>query len=113
VFLNLGDGSILGKPNGANISPNAPLPRLATPADLTAVEAVDTVSVGTDLPVTTGPNYDPAAADAAAAGATAEDTAWGEIIDVTETQQAARGGNPGKKVKIAKNQAGLSATAIG
>jgi hypothetical protein len=113
VFLNLGDGSILGKPNGANISPNAPLPRLATPADLTAVEAVDTVSVGTDLPITTGPNYDPAAADAAAAGATAEDTAWGEIVDVTETQQAARGGNPGKKVKIAKNQAGLSATAIG
>jgi hypothetical protein len=108
VFLNLGDGSILGKPNGANISPNAPLPQLATPADLTAVEAV-----GTDLPITTGPNYDPAAADAAAAGATAEDTAWGEIIDVTETQQAARGGNPGKKVKIAKNQAGLSATAIG
>jgi hypothetical protein len=108
VFLNLGDGSILGKPNGANISPNAPLPRLATPADLTAVEAV-----GTDLPITTGPNYDPAAADAAAAGATAEDTAWGEIIDVTETQQAARAGDPGKKVKIAKNQAGLSATAIG
>jgi hypothetical protein len=113
VFLDLGDGSILGRPNGANVSPNAPLPTLATPADLTAVEAVDTVSVGTDLPVTNGPNYDPAAADAAASAATPEDTAWGEIIDVTDAPKAARAGKPDKKAKIAKSDAGLIATPIG
>jgi hypothetical protein len=45
--------------------------------------------------------------------ATPEDTAWGEIIDVTEAPKAARTGKPGKKAKIAKNDAGLSATAIG
>jgi hypothetical protein len=120
VFLNLGDGSILGKPNGANVSPNAPLPRLATPADLTAVEAVDNSAVTSDFPTTVGPNYDPAAADAAAAGAaTAEDSAWGEIVDVTDTPKAARAGKsgkagqPGKKAKIAKSDSGLSATPIG
>ena len=113
VFLNLGDGSILGKPNGANVSPNAPLPRLATPADLTAVEAVDNGAVAGEFPATVGPNYDPAAADAAAVAATPEDTAWGEIIDVTDAPKAARSGKAGKKVKIAKNDAGLSATAIG
>jgi hypothetical protein len=111
VFLNLGDGSILGKPNGANVSPNAPLPQLATPADLTAVEAVDT---GADFPATVPPNYDPAAADAAAEGAaTAEDAAWGEIVDVTDAPKAARAGKAGKKVKVAKSDAGLSATPIG
>jgi hypothetical protein len=115
VFLNLGDGSILGKPNGANVSPNAPLPQLATPADLTAVEAVDNAAA--DLPTTVGPNYDPAAADAAAAGAaTAADSAWGEVIDVTDTPKATRAGKngkSGKKAKIAKGDAGLSATPIG
>jgi hypothetical protein len=114
VFLNLGDGSILGKPNGANVSPNAPLPQLATPADLTAVEAVDTV---TDFPATVGPNVDPAAADAAAAGAaTAEDAAWGEIVEVTEvadSPKADRAAKAGKKAKVAKSDAGLSATPIG
>ena len=112
VFLNLGDGSILGKPNGANVSPDAQLPRLATPADLTAVEAVDSAALSSEFPATVGPNYDPAAADAAAA-TTAEDTAWGEIVEVTEAPKAARTGKPGKKAKIAKNDAGLSATAIG
>ncbi len=115
VFLNLGDGSILGKPNGANVSPNAPLPKLATPADLTAVEAVDNAAA--DFPTTVDPNYDPAAADAAAAGvATAADSAWGEIVDVTDTPKAARAGKSGKagkKAKIAKSDAGLSATPIG
>ena len=113
VFLNLGDGSILGKPNGANVSPNAQLPRLSTPADLTAVEAVDNGAVSSEFPAAVGPNYDPATADANVTTATPEDTAWGEIIDVTEAPKAARTGKPGKKAKIAKNDAGLSATAIG
>lgn len=117
VFLNLGDGSILGKPNGANVSPNAPLPRLATPADLTAVEAVDNGAVSSEFPATVGPNYDPAAADAAAAVATtAEDAAWGEVIDVTDAPKAtraAKAGKSGKKAKVATNDAGLSATPIG
>jgi len=120
VFLNLGDGSILGRPNGAPVSPNAALPQLRTPADLTAVEAVDTTSVGTDLPTTVGPNYDPAAADAAAAAAKSANAAWGEIVDVTEAPKGARAGKTGaaknsvgKKVKIAKTDAGLSATPIG
>ena len=112
VFLNLGDGSILGKPNGANVSPDAQLPRLATPADLTAVEAVDSAALSGEFPATVGPNYDPAAADVAAA-TTPEDTAWGEIVEVTEAPKAARTGKPGKKAKIAKNDSGLSATAIG
>jgi hypothetical protein len=111
VFLNLGDGSILGKPNGANVSPNAQLPRLSTPADLTAVEAVDNGAVSSEFPPAVGPNYDPAAADATTA--TPEDTAWGEVVEVTEAPKAARTGKPGKKAKIAKNDAGLSATAIG
>jgi hypothetical protein len=42
------------------------IPVLATPADATASEAVDNISVGTDLPIAPGENYDPAAADAAA-----------------------------------------------
>jgi hypothetical protein len=113
VFLNLGDGSILGKPNGANVSPNAQLPRLSTPADLTAVEAVDNGAVSSEFPAAVGPNYDPATDDANVTTATPEDTAWGEIIDVTEAPKAARTGKPGKKAKIAKNDAGLSATAIG
>lgn len=117
VFLNLGDGSILGRPNGAAVSSNAALPQLRTPADLTATEAVDTTSISTDLPTTVGPNYDPAAADAAAKSANA---AWGEIVDVTEAPKAARAGKTGaaknsaeKKAKIAKTDAGLSATPIG
>jgi hypothetical protein len=113
VFLNLGDGSILGKPNGANVSPNAQLPRLSTPADLTAVEAVDNGAVSSEFPPAVSPNYDPAAADAGATTATPEDTAWGEVVEVTEAPKAARTGKPGKKAKIAKNDAGLSATAIG
>lgn len=114
VFLNLGDGSILGKPNGANVSPNAPLPKLATPADLTAVEAVDSAALSSEFPATVGPNYDPAAGDAAAAVvATPEDAAWGEIVDVTDAPKAARTGKSAKKAKIAKSDAGLSATPIG
>lgn len=118
VFLNLGDGSILGKPNGANVSPNAPLPKLATPADLTAVEAVDNAAMAAEFPATVGPNYDPAAADAAAAAPTAADAAWGEIVDVTDAPKAARSGKSGnkaagKKVKVATSDAGLSATPIG
>jgi hypothetical protein len=69
--------------------------------------------VSSEFPPAVSPNYDPAAADAGATTATPEDTAWGEIIDVTEAPKAARTGKPGKKAKIAKNDAGLSATAIG
>ena len=50
---------------------SASQPRLLTPADATATEAVDNASVGTDLPIAPGVNYDPAAAAAAAAQAAA------------------------------------------
>jgi hypothetical protein len=65
VFIEVPDGRILGKPKAAPGQVNG-IPVLATPADATASEAVDNISVGTDLPIAPGENYDPAAADAAA-----------------------------------------------
>jgi hypothetical protein len=65
VFIEVPNGRILGKPKAAPGQVNG-IPVLATPADATASEAVDNISVGTDLPIAPGENYDPAAADAAA-----------------------------------------------
>lgn len=70
VFLTLPSGKIVGKAKAAP-GGSASEPRLLTPADATATEAVDNASVGTDLPIAPGVNYDPAAADAAAAQAAA------------------------------------------
>ena len=70
VFLDVTTGRVLGKPKAAGGATSS-VPRLLTPADATAAEAVDNASVGTDLPIAPGADYDPAAADAAAAQAAA------------------------------------------
>ncbi len=70
VFLDVTTGTVLGEPKAAGGATSS-VPRLLTPADATATEAVDNASVGTDLPIAPGPDYDPAAADAAAAQAAA------------------------------------------
>ena len=65
VFLNVENGKVLGKPKAA-AGAVAGRPALLTPADATALEAVD--NAGADLPAALPAGYDPAAADAAAAG---------------------------------------------
>ncbi len=70
VFLRLPGGRIIGNPKAAPGGSKS-LPRLLTPANATAAEAVDNAAVGTDLPIAPGVNYDPAAADAAAVQAAA------------------------------------------
>jgi hypothetical protein len=70
VFLKVPSGKVLGRAAAAP-GGTAAEPRLLTPADATATEAVDNASVGTDLPIAPGVKYDPAAADAAAAQAAA------------------------------------------
>lgn len=70
VFLNLPGGKVIGRAKAAP-GGSTSLPVLLTPADATVTEAVDNASVGTDLPVAPGADYDPAAADAAALQAAA------------------------------------------
>ena len=70
VFLSLPGGKVIGRTKAAP-GGSASLPRLLTPADATVTEAVDNASVGTDLPIAPGADYDPAAADAAAMQAAA------------------------------------------
>lgn len=70
VFVKVPSGKVLGKPKAAPGGTSS-APVLLTPADATVTEAVDNASVGTDLPVAPGPDYDPAAADAAQAQAAA------------------------------------------
>lgn len=67
VFLRVPSGKVVGKPKAAPGGTGV-APRLLTPANATAAEGVDNTA-GTDLPVALGPDYDPAAADAAAMGA--------------------------------------------
>ncbi|MDP1878715.1 MAG: hypothetical protein Q8M17_14295 [Actinomycetota bacterium] len=74
VFLSLPRGKVVGKPKAAPGGTSA-IPMLDTPADATVTEAVDNASVGTDLPVAPGSDYDPAAVDAAAAQAAAANAA--------------------------------------
>lgn len=124
VFLNLADGSVLGKPNGAQVSSTSPLPSLKTTADLTVTELADQ-TVAADFPPAVTEGYDPAAADAAAAGksagaAAAEDGAWGEVVEVTPESAAksVRSSKSGvkkakKAPKVASGDAGLTATPIG
>lgn len=93
VFLRLPGGKVLGKPKAAGGATSV-TPRLLTPANATATEAVDNASVGTDLPIAPGPDYDPAAADAAAAQAEAANA---EAI--AAEQKAASGKKASKKAK--------------
>jgi hypothetical protein len=93
VFLSLPSGQVLGKAKAA-AGGSASAPRLLTPADATATEAVDNASVGTDLPVAPGPGYDPAAADAASAQAAAANAAA-----IEADQKKADVAAPGKKGK--------------
>lgn len=91
AFLSLADGSVLGKPKAAPVAPGAAAPRIATPADATAAEGVD--SGLADLPAPLPADYDPAAADAAANGkgakASGEDSMWTEIpVDTSGTGDA-------------------------
>lgn len=91
VFIRLPDGTVLGKPKAAVAQPipNAAV-TVETPADATAVEAVDNGAA--DFPAPLPADYDPAAADAAAAGiepgakqgkgakaTVSEDSLWTEI----------------------------------
>jgi hypothetical protein len=91
VFIEVPDGRILGKPKAAPGLVNG-IPVLATPADATASEAVDNVSVGTDLPIAPGENYDPAAADAAANEAA-------QTAAIAGTGSKSAKGSAGKKAK--------------
>lgn len=85
VFIRVPDGTVLGKPKAAVAQPLPQVPVLGgTPADATATEAVD--SGLSDFPAALPADYDPAAADAAAAGKPAktgkkagEDNLWKEI----------------------------------
>ena len=69
VFLRVPTGEVLGTPKPAAGSRTS-VPRLLTPADATVTEAVD--NAGADFPVSPGPDYDPAAADAQTAGPAAK-----------------------------------------
>jgi hypothetical protein len=96
VFLSVPDGRVLGKAapaGGSRVSE----PRLLTPADATATEAVDNASVGTDLPIAPGPDYDPAAADAAAAQAAAANADAIAADAQAPAAAAAKKGAGGKK----------------
>lgn len=86
AFLNLADGTILGKPKSVPVSRYAPLPRVATPADATAAEGIDAGLA--DRPAPLPADYDPAAADAGVATsapakgkakASGEDALWVEV----------------------------------
>jgi hypothetical protein len=103
VFLKLPKGKILGKPTAAP-GGTAAEPKLRTPADATASEAVDNAAVGTDLPIAPGVGYDPAAADAAAVQAKAVN---GASVPLTFTPEAAL---PMDRSAAAANGAALNST---
>lgn len=96
VFIEVPDGQVLGKPRPAPGPVNG-IPTLATPADATVSEAVDTVAVGSDLPIAPGVGYDPAAADAAANEA--EQIAAEQASGVSAAGKKAGKGAAGKKAK--------------
>ena len=122
VFLKLPHGRIVGNAKPAP-GGTAAEPRLLTPADATATEAVDNASVGTDLPIAPGPNYDPAAADAAAAQAKAASEAAARatkpvpltpgVVAADVTPGAALSVNGGAPVRSAKAVSALEAKPSG
>ena len=65
AFLSLADGSVLGRPKATTVPDGAAIPSVPTLADATASEGIDN-GLG-DLPAALPADYDPAAADAAAA----------------------------------------------
>ena len=108
VFLTVPSGRVLGKPKPAGGATTS-FPRLLTPADATVSEAVDNGGLGADLPVSPGPDYDPAAADAAALQAQAANEA-AVAAEQKAAEKAARankesGAVPGVAGKKGKNPA--------
>lgn len=101
VFLDVTTGQVLGQPKAAGGATSS-VPRLLTPADATAAEAVDNASVGTDLPIAPGPDYDPAAADAAAAQAAAANA---DALAAEEEAAAEKAGADKKAGKKSKDPA--------
>lgn len=104
VFLDVTTGQVLGKPKAAGGATSS-VPRLLTPADATAAEAVDNASVGTDLPIAPGPDYDPAAADAAAAQAAAANADALAAEQKAAEKAAKKAGDKAAAGKKAKNPA--------
>lgn len=102
VFLSVPSGQVLGKPKPAAGSRTS-VPRLLTPADATATEAVDNGAA--DLPAGLPADYDPAAADAAAAQAKAANDA------AVAAEQAAAAKAATKAQKQAGKQAATEAGA--
>ena len=112
VFLKLPHGRIVGNPKPAP-GGTSTAPRLLTPADATATEAVDNASVGTDLPIAPGPNYDPAAADAAAAQAkAANEAAARATTPAFLTPGAAEAALPGAALSVNGGAAIVSTKAL-
>ena len=109
VFINVTNGKVLGTSANAPVPNSAPLPTLNTPADATAAEYPDTQAPAGTSPQLP-PGYDPAAADAAKAAGqagTATSGGWGQIAVVSGDS------GPGAGAKVAKSDAGLSATPVG
>jgi hypothetical protein len=86
AFVDVDAGRILGRPKATAGNAQTKVPKLATPADATAAEAVDNASVGADLPVAPGENYDPATADAK--GKKKNNGGWEEPVIVDSASQA-------------------------
>lgn len=102
VFLSVPTGEVLGKPRPA-AGARSSVPRLLTPADATATEAVDNGAA--DLPASLPADYDPAAADAAAAQAKAANDA------AVAAEQAATAKEAAKAAKAAEKKAGTAGAA--
>lgn len=91
AFLSLADGTVLGRPKATSVAPGAAVPVIPTPADATAGEGIDAGLA--DRPAALPSDYDPAAADSAAAGAAkggkkakGEDALWVEVpVDTSGT----------------------------
>jgi cytoskeletal protein RodZ len=102
VFLDVESGKVLGNPKPAD-GARTSTPRLLTPADATAAEAVDNAAVGADLPVAPGAEYDPAAVDAAAAQAKAANDAAVAAEQAAGAEAAAKA-QMGAAAKAAKQK---------
>ena len=102
VFLSVPSGKVLGNPKPA-AGARTSVPRLLTPADATASEAVDNGAA--DLPAGLPADYDPAAADAAAAQAKAANDA------AVAAEQAAAAKEAAQTSKAAEKQAAKSGAA--
>jgi hypothetical protein len=109
VFLSVPSGRVLGKPKPAGGATTS-FPRLLTPADATVSEAVDNGGLGADQPVSPGADYDPAAADAAAAQAQAANEA-AAAAEQKAAEKAARANEESGAAKGAAAKKGKNPTA--